>query len=321
MAFFMFILLSMLILLHSYFTEAYFYSIALLLNLTIFSLYRLSTRQLCIYIGLHLLSIAGLTFKLGEYFLESLVITSFISFVTLVAHYYYNQRTSSEREVKKLEAQLRSLKRRNLSMEQAARMEERTKIMREIHDSVGHKLTALIMKLEILAIQNKDESYRELKGMAEESLAETREAVSVLRAEESEGIATVVQLIRKLESESHMIVSFTLKEGVLVTSLSNEKNIHLYRIIQEALTNAMRHADRRKVEISLGKTALGHISFEIRNRIHQAKPFEFGFGLTNMEDRVKEIKGKLSVYQTEDEFVISGSFPIEEDDVDENFNR
>src|SRR5699024_3367301 len=130
MAFFMFILLSMLILLHSYFTEAYFYSIALLLNLTIFSLYRLSTRQLCIYIGLHLLSIAGLTFKLGEYFLESLVITSFISFVTLVAHYYYNQRTSSEREVKKLEAQLRSLKRRNLSMEQAARMEERTKIMR-----------------------------------------------------------------------------------------------------------------------------------------------------------------------------------------------
>src|SRR5699024_7704287 len=222
------------------------------------------TRQLCIYIGLHLLSIAGLTFKLGEYFLESLVITSFISFVTLVAHYYYNQRTSSEREVKKLEAQLRSLKRRNLSMEQAARMEERTKIMREIHDSVGHKLTALIMKLEILAIQNKDESYRELKGMAEESLAETREAVSVLRAEESEGIATVVQLIRKLESESHMIVSFTLKEGVLVTSLSNEKNIHLYRIIQEALTNAMRHADRRKVEISLGKTALGHISFEIR---------------------------------------------------------
>src|SRR5690625_7965605 len=106
--------------------------------------------------------------------------------------------------------------------------------MRDLHDSVSHKLTPLIMKLEMLAIQTGDAQYRGVKKMAEDSLAETREAVSVLKSDENQGIGTVVQLIRKLESESHLIVTFTLKEGESATTLSHEPNIHLYRITPDA---------------------------------------------------------------------------------------
>ena len=49
--------------------------------------------------------------------------------------------------------------------------------------------------------------------MAKESLEETRHAVKALQAEENEGIATIVHLIRKLEAESHVLVQFTLKQG------------------------------------------------------------------------------------------------------------
>lgn len=309
---FLFLALSSLMMVHSFFVDYYFYTFTLLIYLTIFSLYRLKTSQLYRYIGLHFLYIGLLNIGQGTFVPEALLIYGFIGYLTILAHSYYMKRQSSLEEYERLEGDLRRLKRRNMTMEEAARMEERTKIMRELHDSVGHKLTALIMKAEMLAIQTGEESYRELKRMAEEGLEKTREAVSVLKSEDSEGIATVVQLIRKLESESHMIVQFTLKEGVLATSLSNEKNIHLYRMIQEALTNAMRHADTREVQVSLGKTAIGHISFEVRNRIHRQEPFKFGFGLRNMKERVKEIGGELSVYQTEEEFIVRGSFPIEE---------
>lgn len=176
-----------------------------------------------------------------------------------------------KKKLEQLQSDIRTLKRRHISMGEAARIEERTRIMRDLHDSVGHKLTALIMKIEMYAIKTGNEKFRDLKQMAESSLEETRKAVSVLKQEESEGIATVVQLIRKLKSESHIIVQFTLKEGVLATMLSNTKNIQLYRIIQEALTNAMRHGDTREVKVILGKTALGHLSFEMRNRNHKVK--------------------------------------------------
>lgn len=309
----LFIGLSTGIVLHSYFVETYFYTIMLLLYMSVFSLFRLKAIRLYMYISFNFLFSIILLFIGSANFLKGITILGFISFLTLTAHYFFKRFLQIRDEYKDLERDFRTIKRQNLSTEQTARMEERTKIMRELHDSVGHQLTALIMKLEMLAIEKKDESFREVKSMAEESLHKTRQAVNVLQLEDSEGIATVVQLIRKLESESQMVIQFTLKEGVLGTSLTNKKNSQLYRIIQEALTNAMRHASSREVQVSLGKTAIGHISFEVRNKIEGARPFEFGFGLNNMKERIKEINGKLSIYQTKDEFVLSGSFPVEED--------
>nr|WP_245251006.1 histidine kinase [Virgibacillus litoralis] len=202
----------------------------------------------------------------------------------------------------------------NLAAERDARLEERTKIARDIHDSVGHRLTALIMKLEMLSIQNNSAEYSELKVMAQGSLDQTRHAVKALQREEHEGLATVVHLIRKLEAESHIQVQFTIKQGVLSVPLSNEKSVVLYRVIQEALTNAMRHAQSKEVHINLGRSATGAISFEVLNRIYDATPFEFGFGLSNMKDRVEEVNGTLYVYQTEGKFVVLGTIPVNEEE-------
>lgn len=199
----------------------------------------------------------------------------------------------------------------NLLAEETARVEERNRIARDIHDSVGHRLTALIMKLETLAIQTKNEDYRELKKMAEDSLGETRQAVKTLQAEESEGIATVVHLIRKLEAESQIVVQFTIKQGVLTVPLSNDHSVVLYRVLQEALTNAMRHGYSREIHVVLGKSAIGDVTFEISNTVYEVKPFTFGFGLTNMKKRLEEIGGRLDVYQKENQFYVSGIIPSE----------
>ncbi|NEU36686.1 sensor histidine kinase, partial [bacterium LRH843] len=73
----------------------------------------------------------------------------------------------------------RSLKRMSLEADKAARNEERTRIARDIHDSVGHKLTALLLNIQVLKMSQELENVQldQLKRLAEESLAETRHAV------------------------------------------------------------------------------------------------------------------------------------------------
>ncbi len=203
----------------------------------------------------------------------------------------------------------RKLKRLALVTEEEARYQERTKIARDIHDSVGHKLTALLMQLEILSIQNGAENYQELKEIAKDSLEETRFAVRTLKDKEYEGIATILQLIKKLEAESHIMVHFTTKQGILSERLTNEQSVVLYRVIQEGLTNAMRHAHSREVQVVLGKTANGNIEFVVSNRIYKKEPFQEGFGLQNMRKRVEELSGTLTVYQTDEHFIIKGMLP------------
>lgn len=208
-----------------------------------------------------------------------------------------------------MQTDYRQMKRLHHAVDELTRTEERTRIAREIHDSVGHQLTALIMKLEMLYIQSANPHYVELKEMANTSLEETRQAVQTLRDSDSKGISSVIQLIRKLESENHLFIQFTLKEGVLTIPLSNEHGVILYRVIQEALTNVMRHSDSKVVQITLGKSAIHTLTFSIINPIHYTEKFQLGFGLSNMRDRVVEIDGQLDIYQTEEQFVVQGMMP------------
>ncbi|QWC23039.1 sensor histidine kinase [Bacillus haikouensis] len=206
----------------------------------------------------------------------------------------------------------RKLKRVLYVTERNSKAEERTRIAREIHDSVGHNLTALLMKIEMLSIQHGRSLFKEIKNLAAESLDETREAVKALKEGEIEGIQSVIQLIRKLESESAVMVELTTQQGVLSTRLSNKQNIAVYRCIQEGITNAMKHSSVKEVKVMLGKTALGHLHFKITNQLDDLRPFQMGFGLTNMQERVEELGGRLEIHQTDKEFILRGAFPVEE---------
>lgn len=243
---------------------------------------------------------------------EWLIAFAIFSAIAIVLNECVKEREEQKELYEQLLGEYRRLKRSYYETERAARLEERTKIARDIHDSVGHKLTALLMQLEMLSIRERKEEYKQLQALVRESLEETRQAVKALQTKEHAGISSVLQLIRKLESESHIMVHFTTKQGALTAKLSNEQNIALYRVIQEALTNAMRHAQSREVFVTLGKSAVGDLEFSIKNRIAQPKPFQLGFGLTNMQERIKQIGGTVHIFQTDSEFIVQGTIPIKE---------
>ncbi|WP_339216124.1 histidine kinase [Ornithinibacillus sp. FSL M8-0202] len=309
---YVYILLSLIIFLHGLLiAEENLITIILLVYISMIASFRLRENKLKLYILMNLLLSILLSYLQMSHVVAIMVMVVFLYFLLLSINQYVTMLQEQRNLYEELRSEYRKLKRMNLLAEETARVEERNRIARDIHDSVGHRLTALIMKLETLAIQTKNEDYRELKKMAEDSLGETRQAVKTLQAEESEGIATVVHLIRKLEAESQIVVQFTIKQGVLTVPLSNDHSVVLYRVLQEALTNAMRHGYSREIHVVLGKSAIGDVTFEISNTVYEVKPFTFGFGLTNMKKRLEEIGGRLDVYQKENQFYVSGIIPSE----------
>ncbi|MFD2045221.1 sensor histidine kinase [Ornithinibacillus salinisoli] len=207
----------------------------------------------------------------------------------------------------------RELKRRAISEEEIARQEERVLIAHEIHDSVGHKLTALLMQLEMFRLKISSE-YKEqvlsFKKLANASLEETRRAVKSLKASDSGGLPGILRLIRKLEMESFIRIHFSVKHGAFTAPLTGEQSFVIYRAVQEALTNIMKHSQAREAEITFEAPGGGVFRFEISNPIRDNNKYQEGFGLTSMRERLEKFGGDLEVFKTEEQFVVTGFIKI-----------
>ncbi|WP_033542104.1 sensor histidine kinase [Planococcus sp. CAU13] len=210
-------------------------------------------------------------------------------------------------------SEYRRIKRRVGDDEKAARQEERTQIARDIHDSVGHKLTALLMQLEVFRLQadrEKAEQLTELKELAKESLEETRGAVKTLKHEEAGGVTAIIALIRRLEAESFLRIHFSVKAGALSAPLGNEQMTIVYRTVQEALTNIMRHSGTREAQIVFEAPGGGVFRFAVTNAAPDKKDIHEGFGLTSMRERIEQADGRLEIIQVSGKFTVQGTLPL-----------
>lgn len=214
----------------------------------------------------------------------------------------------------RLAGEYRRLKRRAYEGEQIARIEERNRIARDMHDSVGHHLTALLIQIEVLRQQSGgDKDHLALiKALAKKSLEEIRTGVRTLQKAEIQGLSSVIHLIRRLETDSQIRVNFTAKQGALSIPLSADKCVAIYRAIQEGLTNAMRHAFAREVDVSLDLPGGKSIRFEVSNRIREAKPYREGFGLKALRERVEQVGGRVEIVPSRERFTVRGIIPLDE---------
>ncbi|QTM99070.1 sensor histidine kinase [Sediminibacillus dalangtanensis] len=212
----------------------------------------------------------------------------------------------------------RGLKRKAVSDEKLARQQERAQIGREIHDSVGHKLTNLLMQLEVARMEageTKKERISLLKELAQESLDETRRAVKAWNEEEIGGIPAMIRLIRKLEAENFIRIQFSVKNRAFSARLTPEQAAAVYRAVQESLTNVMRHGPKREASITFESAGERIFRFEISNPILAGYRFEEGYGLTAMKERVQQAGGSLEILAFNSLFIVRGMFPLKKEDV------
>jgi len=231
--------------------------------------------------------------------------------VLAMVHYQsLHQREIEERQKNNaLLDEYRRMKRQLVTEEEQTRQDERMLIGHEIHDSVGHKLTALLMQFEVFRIhaaENDKEKIENLKKLAEQSLEETRRAVKSFKSREVGGLHGLIRLIRRLEKESFMKINFTVKYGAFAAPLTGEQSFAIYRAVQEALTNIMKHSSTREAQVMFESPGGSIFRFEVMNIAPHNPYFQEGYGLSSMKERLEKVGGTLEIIHDERQFIVRG---------------
>jgi signal transduction histidine kinase len=179
---------------------------------------------------------------------------------------------------------------------------ERTRIARDIHDSLGHTLINLDVQIELaerLYQQNSDQTLQVLgvaKKLANQCVQETRLAVQTLRQNNFDLNEAIATLVDQVQQNQPFIIHFHIDFPSLPLQVSHQ----IYCIVQEGLTNIQKHASPLSVKLG-GWTTVDTIIIELVDDGCGFDPFipSTGFGLRGMQERVQLLGGELKVESAE----------------------
>lgn len=200
-------------------------------------------------------------------------------------------------------------------VEQIAQLEERNRISRELHDSIGHSLTGILMQVDAARqlVKINQDTGLELINSAYQNI--------------SKSIETLKDTVQKIRPTAFQFHFASLQDMADKFSLATQVNIELgysgtpcqlypsvetvlYQNIQEALTNAVRHGKANNIQIHLTYYP-DHTEVLIADDGVGAEHVTKGFGLTGMEERIELIGGSLN-FNGVNGFTIHMSIPREE---------
>ncbi|MCY4725509.1 sensor histidine kinase [Nocardioides sp. STR2] len=180
----------------------------------------------------------------------------------------------------------------------AAQEAERHRIAQELHDEVGQSLTVVLLGLKQLEAQAPAALVPELAAVRESARAgldDVRRVARRLRPGVLEDLGLTSALAAlATEFADHSSASVRRSFAPGLPALSQEAEVVVYRVAQEALTNAARHADARAVELSLHRLG-DHVVLEVRDDGRGFTGLTEGSGLMGMRERAALVRAELSV--------------------------
>jgi signal transduction histidine kinase len=187
-----------------------------------------------------------------------------------------------------------------LQVEDLAAVRERNRIARDIHDSLGHALTALNVQLQTAGkLWNKDldqsrSFLTQAQRLGELAIKEVRQSVGALRADARQE-EPLEAAIESLVEDFRQGTGIAISTNMTLTTVPSPQAIKvIYRIVQEALTNICKHAQATKVNIQLSaRPDQVCLTIKDNGRGFQLNSNPAGFGLHSMRERVAALKGDL----------------------------
>lgn len=183
-----------------------------------------------------------------------------------------------------------------------AQEQERRYLSRELHDQAGQMLTGLRMELASISHDAGEEEFNaqvtHAKSIVEQTLRVVRNIAMMLRPSmlDDLGLASAIGwLVREIKRSSGIDIRTQIDPAV--DSLPDAECTCVYRVVQEALTNAARHSGARLIEVVLAVGA-GEVRGSIADDgqgFDAAAMKRSGLGLVGMEERVRELGGSLAI--------------------------
>ncbi len=184
----------------------------------------------------------------------------------------------------------------------AAKVEERSRLARDIHDVLAHSLTALIVQLDGARMLLADErasgeavgAVQRARHLAQDGLDETRRAVGTLRGDSVPGAGMLAGLVEAFERDAGLLCDYSVDGEPL--ELDSAVQLALYRTAQEALTNVRKHAPGHRVQVHL-RYGEGSAELTVDDFGAAAAPGANGagdgYGLEGMRERAELLGGSL----------------------------
>ncbi len=189
---------------------------------------------------------------------------------------------------------------------ESSRLSERLRIARELHDLIGHQLTALSLNLEVAShlTDGKAKVHIETsQELAKGLLSDVREAVGSLRAGGLELSGALEVLVGNIPD-----LKVHLESGVQIDDPA--RALALLRVVQEVVTNTVRHARAQNLWLVLEPTA-GGVRLSARDDGHGAPALRPGNGLTGTRERVETLGGRLELHPNPGRgFALTATLPV-----------
>lgn len=199
--------------------------------------------------------------------------------------------------------------------ERMAQTRERNRLAREIHDTLGHTLTGIATGLDAclaLIDISPEQTKNQLKLLSEvsrEGLKDVRRSVNELRPDALERLsldAAIRKMIMDMGQASDVKIYFSTEEKHLKFDEDEENAI--YRVIQESITNAVRHGKAGKIWITLNRKD-NEIWLSIKDNGIGAKDIKSGFGTKHIRERIEMLQGTVE-FDGSDGFTVTAKIPI-----------
>ncbi|MDO4343912.1 MAG: sensor histidine kinase [Eubacteriales bacterium] len=199
--------------------------------------------------------------------------------------------------------------------EKIAQTRERNRLAREIHDTLGHALTGIITGIEacvVLMDEAPEATKMQLTAIAEvarQGVKDVRRSVSALRPDALEKFDLEDALLRTVtEMRSATNVQIDYECSAKLDNFSEDEEDIIYRIVQESITNSIRHGKAEHIWIRIGRE-YNLLKIYIRDNGTGCKDVKKGFGLHHMEERLNMLNGSL-FYDGTEGFIIEAQIPI-----------
>ncbi len=195
--------------------------------------------------------------------------------------------------------------------------EERLRIARDLHDVVAHQISVISLNAAVASssLQTRPDAARQalhsIRSASRQVLGDIGDLLAVLRsagenpAAPQPGLAQLDDLIADFRRAG---LDVTLRTEGAIASLSPSTDSVAYRVLQEALTNALKHASESRAHVLLSADA-GSLTVLVTNPVDQAAPTGAGHGLLGIRERVAAVRGTVETTMTTGVFRLSVSLP------------
>lgn len=201
--------------------------------------------------------------------------------------------------------------------EKIAEDKERKRLAREIHDTLGHALTGIAAGVDacIAMIDINPQATKKqlmvISKVVRQGIVDVRNSLNKLRpgALEQHGFKGAIEnMIEEFTSVSDLTISLDYRLDKV--DFENTKEDILFRVIQESVTNAVRHGDATHIDISL-YIEDNSLYLKIQDNGQGCEEIHYGFGLKQMKERLGMINGKVA-YDGHHGFLTIVTIPLQE---------